>query len=52
MQKVAFAKLKERNQLGDTLLRILVVGEPGNGKSTLIQSLFGLQLKGKHRKLR
>ena len=44
MQKDALAKLKERNQLGNTLLRILVVGEPGSGKSTLIQRLFEMQL--------
>ena len=52
MQKDALAKLKGRYQLGDTLFRILVVGEPGSGKSTLIQSLFGLQLKGKRGELR
>ena len=47
MQKDALTKLKERSQRGDKLIRILVVGEPQSGKSTLMQNLFGVQLKGR-----
>ena len=52
MQTDALAKLKKRNELGAKLFRILVVGEQGSGKSTLIRNLFAVQVKGSCGELR
>ena len=51
MQKDALTRLKQRYLLGDKLLRILVVREPGSGKSALIQNLFGVKVKGRQSEL-
>ena len=52
VQKEALATLKKISHLSNKLLRILVVGEPGSGKSTLIHNIFGVDLKGRRGELR
>ena len=51
VQKLALTRLRQRNRHGDKLLRVLVVGEPESGKSTLVHNLFGVKVRGRQGEL-